>query len=152
MTKTKIRIMDDTQLRRELDREYESSTQAQSCRYALMLARHILETISYQENETIEEGFLIDEKLLKGDAGVGDVRKASLRIHRMARGCEDPLVSAALRVCGHAVATGHMKEHAMVASDYAVRVIGLLHPDKMDEVRKERLWQIDRLKEIKSSE
>ena len=57
-----------------------------------------------------------------------------------------------MRVCGHAVATGHMKEHAMVASDYAVRVIDLLHPDKMDEVRKERLWQIDRLKEIKSSE
>ncbi len=152
MTKTKIRIMDDAKLREELDREYESSTKAQSCRYALMLARHILEMISCQENETIKEGFLTDEKLLKGDESVGDVRKASLKIHRMARECEDPLVSAALRVCGHAVAAGHMKEHAMVASDYAVRVIDLLHPGKMDEVRKERLWQIDRLKEIKSSE
>jgi len=51
-------------------------------------------------------------------------------------------------VIGHAVSAGHMKEHAMVASDYAVKVINLLHPDNMDAVKKERLWQIEHLKEI----
>ncbi len=52
---------------------------------------------------------------------------------------------------GHAVAAGHMKEHAMVASDYAVKVINLKYPMDMEAVKKERLWQIDELKEIKKS-
>ena len=70
------------------------------------------------------------------------------KIHQFAKTNEDPVSKAALRVIGHAVSAGHMKEHAMVASDYAVKVINLLHPDNMDAVKKERLWQIEHLKEI----
>ena len=59
--------------------------------------------------------------------------------------------SGSLRVVGHAVACAHMREHAMVASDYAVKVISLLHPDCMESVREERLWQIHHLQEVKST-
>ena len=42
MTKTRISIPDDTELRFRLDQEYEDASQVQMCRYALMLAAHIL--------------------------------------------------------------------------------------------------------------
>ncbi|MBQ6222879.1 MAG: hypothetical protein IJJ44_09750 [Solobacterium sp.] len=44
-----------------------------------------------------------------------------------------------------------MREHAMVASDYAVKVINMLYPDHMDMVITERLWQIRHLKGVKTN-
>ena len=49
---------------------------------------------------------------------------------------------------GQAVATGHMREHAMVASDYAIKVINLLFPNNVNAVKQERLWQINHLKNV----
>ena len=57
-----------------------------------------------------------------------------------------------MRVAGHAVAAAHMREHAMVASDYAVKVINMLYPDHMDMVITERLWQIRHLKGVKQTD
>ena len=151
MTKTKINIVDDTELRIELDREYEAASQVQLCRYALMLAAHILELINYPDpdNDTINEGFVICEQWQRGNARMHDVRRASLKIHKMAKASEDASVCAALRVVGHAVATAHMREHAMVASDYAIRVVNLLHTNSMEAVKRERLWQINHLEQSK---
>ena len=154
MTKAKIRITDDIRLREELDLEYESASQFQLCRYALLLAEHILRIINYpdRDNAEIKEGFCVNELWQKGQRSTQQVRQASLKIHQLARSSGDVVVSSALRVVGHAVATGHMREHAMVASDYAVKVIGLMYPDKMEEIMKERKWQINCLREIQSTE
>lgn len=149
MTTTKIKIIDDTELRNELDRQYEKSTQVQLCKYALILANHVLEMINFPDldNEIIKEGFSINEKWQKGHARMHDVRQISFKIHQMAKSSDDIIICTGLRVVAHAVAASHMKEHAMVASDYAVKVINLLYPDNMDEIIKERLWQIHHLKE-----
>lgn len=152
MTKVKIKIADDTELRKELDSEYEISSQVKLCKYALLLAAHILELINYpdMDNDTIKEGFFINEQWQKGNVRMHDVRQIGFKIHQMAKASEDDIICTALRVVGQAVATAHMKEHAMVASDYAVKVINLVHPNNMDEVKKERLWQINHLKKIKN--
>lgn len=151
MTKVKIKIVDDTELRKELDMEYDCSSQKQLCKYALLLAHHILELINYpdMDNEIIKEGFFINEQWCKGNASIHDVRVVCFKIHQIAKSSEDDVISTALRVVGHAIATGHMKEHAMVASDYAIKVINLLCPNNMDAVKQERLWQIKHLQEIK---
>ena len=153
MTKTKIRIPDDTELRSRLDQEYEDASQVQLCKYSLMLAAHILELINYScaESDTINEGFLINELWQQGRARIHDVRQISFRIHEMAKANEDMIASAALRVAGHAVAAAHMREHAMVASDYAIQVISLLHSGCLEAVREERMWQIYHLQEIKKT-
>lgn len=153
MTKPKIKINDDSKLREVLDQEYETASQIQLCKYALMLAAHIRELVesSNLDNEIIEEGLFINEQWQKGNARVHDLRQASFKIHKLAKTSEDALISTTLRVIGHAVAAGHMKEHAMVASDYVVKVINLKYPMDMEAVKKERLWQIDELKEIKKS-
>ena len=151
VTKTRIRIPDNTELRTRLDQEYEDASQVQLCRYALMLAAHILKLIdgSKLNHDTIKEGFWINEQWQEGNARMHDVRQVSFKIHQMAKASEDMAVCTALRVVGHAVATAHMREHAMVASDYAVKAICLLYPDCLEAVRNERLWQIQHLQEIK---
>ena len=151
MTKAKISIADDPELKEEPDQEYELASQVQLCKYALKLAAHIRELINYSDpdNVTITKSLLINELWQKGIARVHDVRQASITIHQMAKTSEDAAVCAGLRVIGHAVATGHMREHAMVASDYAIRVTNLLDPENMEAVKKERLWQINHLKESK---
>lgn len=153
MTRAKIKIVDDARLREELDREYETSSQVQLCRYALLLASQVLSMVNDPalDNDTVKEGFLINEQWQKGNAGVHDVRQVCFIIHQLAKTSEDMTVSTALRVAGHAAATAHMREHAMVASDYAVKVINLLYPDRMDMVETERLWQIKQLKDVKTS-
>ena len=151
VTGIKIKINDDPDLRGELDKIYEKASQLQLCRYGLLLADHILSSVdkTYLNNEIIKEGFQANKKWQNGEVRMHDVRQAGFKVHKLARESTDPVtVSATLRVACHAIATGHMKEHAMVASDYAIKVINLKYPDCIEEIRKERLWQIEQLKEI----
>ncbi len=151
MTKLKIRIPDDTELRARLVQEYEDASQVQLCRYALKLAARILTLVdgSMLDHDTVREGFRINEQRQKGSARVHDVRQASFRIHQLAKASGDVTVCTALRAAGHAVAAAHMNEHAMVASDYAVKVISLLYPGRTEAIRNERLQQIQCLQEVK---
>lgn len=143
-TKVKIKINDNPELRLKLDVIYEKKSQVDMAQWAIRLAKHILEFINYDyENcEAIQEGFKINERWQRGEVRMHDVRQAGFKIHKMAKECSDPVIQAALRVAGHAVATGHMKEHAMVASEYAIKVINLIFPDNMDAVTEERKRQL----------
>ena len=47
---------------------------------------------------------------------------------------------------GHAIATAHVKAHALVVSDYMIRFINLKYPDDISKVEVMRLRQIDLLK------
>lgn len=149
-TRTKIKIEDNESLRGQLDAEYEKCTQIQLCRYAVLLAKHILSVVGYEntENPIILSGFAVNERWQRGEATMHEVRKAGFAIHRLAKENTNPVIQTALRTVGQAVASGHMREHAMVASDYAVKVINLLYPHNRDAVNKERLWQTDCLKSV----
>lgn len=149
-TRAKIKIVDNIELRKTLDDEYEKSTQIKLCKYALLLATHILTIIDYDDmnNPIITEGYAINENWQKGTARMHDVRKAGFQIHQLAKTAQDIVIQTSLRVVGQAVATGHMREHAMVASDYAIKVINLLFSNDINAVKQERLWQIDTLKNI----
>ena len=39
-----------------------------------------------------------------------------------------------------------MREHSMVASDYAVKTIGLLNSNEINAITREREWQLNELK------
>lgn len=150
--KVKIKIADDPALRNILDREYECSSQVELCKYALLLAEHVLQLVGYDiDDPVIKDGFSVNEKWQEGNARMHDVRLAGFKIHQKAKACKDAAVQAALRCTGQAVAAGHMKEHAMVASDYAVKVINLLYPNDCGAAGRERAWQIQQLRSVKSS-
>lgn len=97
------------------------------------------------ENEIIKRGFTTNEAWQKGEARMHDVRQAGFKIHALAREQTNEVNKTVLRVIGQAIGTGHMREHAMVASDYAIKVINLISPDNQQAVVEERKWQIKSL-------
>ena len=124
-TKVKIKIKDNNELRKEIDELYENVDQIYLAKWSLSMAKHILQIIDidYESIDEIVEGFKVNELWQVKKARMHDVRQAAFKIHKIARECDSEIKKTALRVAGQAVASGHMKEHAMVASDYAVKTI-----------------------------
>lgn len=149
-TKGKLKIADSDGLRRALDAVYDCATQQQVALWSLDMATRILALAApeYLENEAVKAGLATNRLWQRGKARMHDVRQAGLRIHRLARECGDEKVTIALRAVGQAVATGHMKEHGMVASDYAIKYTNLAHPNTPEAVIAERTRQIQSLKAI----
>ena len=150
-TRTKIKIVDDAHLRVEIDILCEQTNQIDLAKWAINCAKHIL-TLSVNEEfdkKTIENGFRINELWQTGDATVHEVRQAGLKIHKVARQCKSEITKNAIRACGQAVGVGHMREHAMVCSDYAIKTIQLAFPDQIDKISQERKWQLIELKQHK---
>src|ERR1035437_3418515 len=142
--KAKIKIRDIDELRENLDQIYEDKSQINLAKWALQLSKHIFALVEYDYGlePTIADGFAVNEKWQSGEARMHDVRQAGFRVHQLAKESKDPVLQAALRVAGQAIGTGHMREHAMVASDYAVKVINLLYVGDLDAAKNEREWQI----------
>ena len=151
-TKTKIKLKDNIELRTELDQIYENIEQVILAKWALSLAKHILRmaSIEYTSIEEITNGFQTNELWQEGKARMFDVRQAGFKIHRLAKESDDPIKTAALRTAGQAIGTGHMREHAMVCSDYAIKTIELLSNGNIHQISEEREWQIEELKRIRT--
>lgn len=147
VTIRKIKIEDSDELRVTLDDIYENTSQIVVAKWALKLTRHIFEIAGYHVDDyaAVITGFLVNEAWQKGQARKHDVRQAGFKIHELARKSEDIVLKTAARVAGQAVGTGHMKEHAMVASDYVIKIVNMKYPGDRDMVIQERLWQIKAL-------
>lgn len=72
-----------------------------------------------------------------GKASVGDARNASLEAINVAKESSNLTQSMVARSVGHAVATAHMADHALVAAWYALKAVK--SADK--SVDNERRWQ-----------
>ncbi len=153
MTIVKIKIEDNSEIRNQIDKIYENTTQIDLAKWSINLAIHILELvdIDYRDISEIVEGFKVNEQWQIGKVRMHYVRQAGFKIHKLARESNTEIEKIALRVVGQAVGTGHMREHAMVASDYAIKLINILYPDNMEEVTKERIWQLEELKKVESN-
>lgn len=116
--------------------------------YSLLLAEHVLEITGIEPDEEINECFEVIRKWQEGKAKFQDARNVAFRMHTLAREEKDPVKAKVYRVLGQVAATPHVKRHALIASDYAVTLINLLHPKDMEEVRKEREIQIGLMKSI----
>lgn len=143
-TKAKIKIKDIDELRENLDKIYEDKSQIELARWALHLSKHIFSIVDYdyESESVIMDGFTTNEKWQSGAARMPDVRQAGFSVHQLAKESKDTVLQAALRVAGQAIGTGHMREHAMVASDYAIKAVNLKYPDDLEAVKEEREWQI----------
>jgi len=99
------------------------------------------------ENVLCISGEKIDERLKnaldvahaweKGNASVGDARKASVAAHGVARESSNPTAIAVARSVGHAVATAHMADHSLGAAWYALKAV----KNSGKSVDAERKWQ-----------
>lgn len=150
MTIRKIKIVDNDEIRNKIDKIYEEQNQVILAKWSLEMAKHIIEITNLDINKypEINEGFKINELWQNNQARMFDVRQVGFKIHRIAREQNDEVIKNVFRVIGQAIGSGHMKEHSMVASDYAIKVINLMYSNNIDKVNKERNWQLKKLIEL----
>lgn len=148
-TKPKIRIIDNIDLRTEIDEFCGQTSQINLTKWAINCVKHILPHADFEgvNFTTVKLGFETNELWQIGKASVHEVRQAAFKIHEVARQCKSEIVKNAFRAAGQAVSVGHMKEHAIVCSDYAIKTIQLAFPDQLAKVTKERQWQLNELKQ-----
>ena len=152
-TKPKIKIADDSELRAEIDKLYEISEQVELAKWSIKCARHVLplSEVENMEMNDIESGIGVNELWQDGKASVYEVRQAGFKIHAIARNCKTEIGKNAIRTVGQAVGTRHMKEHAMVCSDYVIKTVQLAFPNDKEKITQERKCQLDTLREVKAS-
>lgn len=141
-------IKDDTELREELQKIYESKSHKEMVKYSLLLGRHIMEITNTQPCEEIKQAHEISQKWLEGKAKFQEARAAAIKIHRLAHNEEDPIMEKVFRIMVQVAAAPHVKNHALIASDYAIKLINAMYPDNDEEVSRERQMQIKLMKSV----
>lgn len=149
----KIKITDDKETRHKIDQLVDTCNQITLCKWGLLIAKRMLVFVEEEffDCEVIQEGFHIQEQRQLGLVRMYDVRQAGFKIHEIARMCKTDTAKYATRCAGQAVGIGHMREHAMVCSDYAIKTLNANHAS-MDDIQKERTWQYDTLKELQDTQ
>ena len=104
-------------------------------------ARHVLSLMGEKTDERLINALHIGREWEKGNATVGEARKASLDCIALANELTNPVFISVSRAVGHAVATAHMADHALAAALYALKAIKL-SGNSIDEERK---WQNEQL-------
>lgn len=149
MSTPKIRLLDDPALRAELDLLCAGLSQPVLCAWAVSVAKRALfdAGIDLESVPAVKDGFSVNEAWRRGEARMHDVRQAGFAVHAVAREFSGEK-QAALRCAGQAVGTGHMREHALVCADYAVKAVNLRHPGDHAAASRERARQIAELREV----
>lgn len=141
-------IDDDNELIKELYNIFETKSHKAIAKYSLLLGRHILGITNTKPCEEILQAFEINQKWQSGKAKFQDARAAAIKIHRLAHNEEDPVMEKVYRVMVQVAAVPHVKNHALIASDYTIKLINTMYPDNAEEVSKERQTQIKLMKSV----
>lgn len=146
--KSKLKFLDDNDLRTQILLLSNACDQKSLANWSMSLAKHNLDLLSidWQSNKIVTEAIEVSELWQKDQASVPEVRSSALSVHKLARETNLEVEKLAYRAIGHAVAIGHVGDHAIIASDYAIKSLGLFKDGNMGAITQERKWQLDKLK------
>ena len=146
---TIIKKLDDIpELKETLISIYETKSHKDVSRYSLLLAEHVLALTGMPRNETIESCFTVTRAWQGGTAKFQEARQVAFALHHLAREETNPVYVLVYRTLGQIAATPHVKRHALVASDYAVKLINRMFPGDLEKVREMREKQISLLEQV----
>lgn len=146
-TPYKIKIRDDEDKRNELEQVLNRLSQRELAIWARKNADRFISYIDIGD-EKIKDDIVfktsdILQKRIEGKINVFELRNAGFLANMLAKNSLNELSKLSSRVYAQAVATGHMRGHAIVSSDYAIKVINLLHNNSKREAGNERTRQIE---------
>jgi len=110
-------------------------------RWAFDCAAHALRFLAGPPDERLTSALETADAWARGEASVGEARKASVAAHAAAREAADPVAVVVARSVGQAVATAHMADHSLGAAWYALKAARITGRSVDDE----RRWQDARL-------
>ena len=143
----KLKILDDGQKRLELEQILVELPQQQLAQWAMEHATRFIALID-AEDESEKQKILTQVRAifrarLDDRASAYELRQAGFLANKLSQQAQSQIGKYAARVFAQAVATGHMRGHAIVAADYAIKVRNLQSPDDMQRAVKERERQIE---------
>jgi hypothetical protein len=106
-------------------------------RWAHACALHVLALFGPVPDERLRHALTVAKAWERGQASVGEARKASVEAHAVAREASNPSAIAVARAVGHAVATAHMADHALGPAWYALKAVEAAG----QSIEAERTWQ-----------
>lgn len=116
-------------------------THRQLIKWACICVEHVLPVLDKTLNEELKNILWVAKEWAKGNVTVGEARNASLNAIAIANELSNPVDIAIVRAAGHAVATAHMAEHALVAALYVLKAV----KNTWKSVEVERKWQNEQL-------
>ena len=142
----KLKILDDGQKRLELEQILVQLPQKQLAQWVMEHATRFIALID-AEDESEKQKILtqvraIFQARLDGRASAYELRQAGFLANKLSQQAQSQIGKYAARVFAQAVATGHMRGHAIVAADYAIKVRNLQSPDDLKRAVRERDRQI----------
>ena len=143
----KLKILDDGRKRLELEQILVQLPQKQLAQWAMQHATRFMALIDIgddlKKQQILTQVQEVFEARLAGKVSAHELRKAGFLAQKLSQQAKSPVSKYAARVFAQAVATAHMRGHAIVSADYAVKVINLQSPDDMQAVVCERKQQIE---------
>ena len=147
----KLKILDNGQKRLELEQILVQLPQKQLAQWAMQHATRYIALIDIgddiEKQQILTQVQEVFEARLAGNVSAYELRKAGFLAQQLSQQAKSPVSKYAARVFSQAVATAHMRGHAIVSADYAVKVINMQSPDDMKAVISERKQQIRLAKE-----
>ncbi|WP_340003379.1 putative immunity protein [Paenibacillus sp. FSL K6-0276] len=148
----KIKIVDNNELRNQLEETLEKLPQKLLAKWALRIAvEHLSYLDDYLVNDPrIDLGIETLEKRITGDIRAFDLRKIGFIVNELAKESTTEVSKYAARSFAQAIATGHMRGHAMVSSDYAVKLVNYISNNSSvaEAATKERERQLRIIEEL----
>jgi len=141
----KIKIVDNNELRNQLEETLEKLPQKLLAKWALSVSVENLEHLDQHlvNDPRINLGIVTLEKRIAGDIRAFDLRKVGFIVNELAKESTTEASKYAARSFAQAIATGHMRGHAMVCSDYAVKLVNISNNSLVAEAAtKERERQL----------
>lgn len=148
----KIKISDDVAKRSELEQLLELLPQRELAIWAIKNAERFISYIDINDEtskcDIVSKTSDILQKRINSEISAFELRNAGFLANTLAKNSVNEISKFSSRVYAQAIATGHMRGHAIVSSDYAVKVVNLLHNRDVDEVSNERNKQIELAKSL----
>ena len=105
--------------------------------WACKCAGHVLPLCGDTPDKRLVNALLVAGEWEKGNASVGDARKAASSAIAVANESSNLVSIAVARAIGHAVATAHMADHSLGGALYALKAVKIAGKS----VEAERNWQ-----------
>jgi len=95
-----------------------------------------------KNDSRIELGIETLENRIEGSIRAYELRKIGFIVNELAKESKTEVSKYAARSFAQAIATGHMRGHAMVSSDYAIKVVNSLTSNSLNASTEERRRQL----------
>ena len=142
----KIKIYDSLEKRTILEKLLESLPQYKLALWAMKNADRFIHLIDISDdqlkNNIILQAKQILEERINGLISANELRKVGFLANNLAKLSVSKTSEFASRIFVQAIAVGHMRGHAIVSSDYAIKVCNITYNNDIKAVITERETQI----------